>query len=87
MAFYVCKKPCFVDRRIYPGEVVDETIAEQSIPNFTKLKSTKPTSMEKEIEDLIPEVAERNANRIVPMTMSDLHKSKLPPIIGLETEE
>ena len=85
--FYVCKKTCFIDRRVYPGDVVDETIASKAIACFAKLKSTKPTSMEKEVEELVPEVAERNKNRIKPMTMTDLHGASLPPIAGLETEE
>lgn len=87
MAFYVCKKTCFVDRRIYPGDVVDDKIAEKAMTCFTKLKSTKPTSMSKEVEELIPEVAEKNKNRIKPMSMTDLHGSSLPPIAGLEDGE
>lgn len=87
MAYYVCKKTTFVDRRIYPGDVVDEKIAEQAMPCFAKLKSTKPTSMSKEVEELIPEVADRNKNRIKPMSMTDLHGASLPPIAGLEDVE
>lgn len=84
MANYVCKKMCFTDRRIYPGDVVTESMAALAPNCFAKLKSTKPTSMEKEVEELVPEVAERNKNRITPMTMTDLHKASLPPIAGVD---
>lgn len=90
MAYFVCKKACYTDRRIYPGDVVDDTVQSLAPECFTRLKSVKPTSMKNEIEELIPQVAEQNKNRIKPISMTDLHnanqETKLMAELGLEGE-
>jgi hypothetical protein len=81
---YVCKQVCFITRLWRPGDVTDsDDIAKRGGNKFSRLASKRDDKMKAEIAELVPEVAERDASRLQPITNAELCKSKNPPIVGL----
>jgi hypothetical protein len=76
---YVCIKETFIGARFRPGAVVEEDVASQNPSCFKKLMSKASAKMASEIEELVPEIAELNKDRIVPLSMSDL-RNKTPEL-------
>lgn len=71
-ANYVCVKPCFINQRFRPGDVVEEEVATIVPKCFKALRSRTAATMEAEIEELIPEKAAGKKSRPKPITMSDI---------------
>lgn len=81
---YACKKMCFVGSLCRVGDVVDETIATKAPDCFVKLKSKTYSTIQNEIERVIPEVAEMRQHEIKPLSNRDILLNKSRKIAGEE---
>lgn len=72
---YVCTKKCFIESLYNVGDVVDQETASLAPQCFDKLQSRTKEKMEKEIEEKIPEIAERN-NVNKPISSRELLKRR-----------
>jgi hypothetical protein len=85
---YVCKEPCFIGRLWRVGDVTDsEELATSAPGKFLSLKSKQSAKIKAEIEDLIPEMAEKNLGRVQPITSTELYESQHPDVFKAEEGE